>query len=349
MIFSNKKIHYFGLDISDLSFKLAGVINKNNNFELINYNKLNVPPGYFENGKLIKITESAEIIRELINSSYGPKIKTKFTHVCLPEKHTFIKLINLPPMSDVEIPSAIEWAAEHHLPFSLDEIYFDYHILNKKNENREISVIIGAAPKKIVDDYTQMIKLSGLVPLSFEVEALAIARAIYPKEKLLAKTTQAIIDLGANRSSLIICNQDTVMFSISLSISGNKITETISQTLKISPQQAETAKIICGLDPKKCQGGIKLILDKELNDLTLQIKQGLSYYQNNFNNPLPIDKIILVGGVANMIQLENVLAEKINLPIEVADFSTNFKIDHKLNLNNNDLLSLATALGLAIK
>ena len=348
MAFSNKKISYFGLDISDLSFKLAGIINKKNNLELINYNKANVPPGYFENGKVIKIQESAHLIKELINSAYGPKIKTKFTHVCLPEKHTFIKIIHLPPMSEAEIPSAIDWAAEHHLPFSLDEIYFDYQLLENKKGNHEIPIIIGAAPKDIVDDYTKMIKLAGLNPLSLEIEALAIARVIMLPEKNV-KQAQAIVDLGANRSSLIICDQNAVLFSLSLPISGNKITQVISQTLKISPRQAETAKIICGLDEKKCKGGIKIILEKELDNLAKEIISGLNYYRENVTQSTTIEKLILTGGGANMIQLNKILTEKVGLPTEVASLATNIKINHKLNLAPNELLSFATAIGLVLK
>lgn len=348
MIFSNKKISYFGLDISDLSFKLAGVINKKNSFELVNYNKANVPPGYFENGKIIKLQESSNLIKELVNSAYGPKIKTKFVHVCLPEKQTFIKIIYLPNVSGTEIPSAIDWAAEHHLPFSLDEIYFDYHILENKKNDKEIPVVIGAAPKEIVNDYTKMIKLAGFVPLSLEIEAIAIARAIYPKEKMLEQA-QAIVDLGANRSSLIICAQDAVQFSLSLPISGNKITQVISQTLKISPRQAEAAKIICGLDEKKCKGGIKIILEKELDNLANEINTGLKYYQENIAKSTTIEKLLLTGGGANMIQLNKILSEKVGLPTEVADISTNIKISKNLNLPTEQLLSLTTAIGLAIK
>jgi type IV pilus assembly protein PilM len=348
MILNNKKISYFGLDISDLSFKLAGVYKKKNNFELVNYNKANIPSGYFDDGKIIKIQECANLIKELVNSSQGPKIKTKFTHVCLPEKHTFIKIINLPPMSEAEIPSAIEWAAEHHLPFSLDEIYFDYHLIDNKSENHEIAVVIGAAPKEIVDDYTKMIKLAGLNPLSLEIEALAIARSIFPEEKNMDKA-QAIVDLGANRSSLIICAQNAVQFSISLSISGNKITQIISQSLKITPQQAETAKIVCGFDPKKCKGGIKIILEKELDNLANLIISGLNYYQENITKSIPVEKIILTGGGANMLQLNSIFTEKVKLPSEIAPIVNNIKISNKLNITDNNLLSLATAIGLAIK
>ncbi len=348
MILTSKKISYFGLDISDFSFKLAGVISSKNTFELINYNTANIPPGYFDNGKIIKHQECANLIRELIGSAQGPKIKTKFAHVCLPEKHTFIKILHLPPMSEAEIPSAIDWAAEHHLPFSLDEIYFDYHVFKVKNPDHSIPVIIGAAPKEIVDDYTKMIKLADLAPLSLEIEALAIARSIYPWENSMDKT-EVIIDLGASRSSLIICANNAVEFSLSLPISGNKITEIISQTLQLSPKQAETAKIICGFDPHKCQGGIKLIMDQELDKLAKEIKDGLKYYQTNITKSNNIEKIILVGGGANMIELSSVLTEKVGIPTAVADLSEHIKINHHLNIKNQTLLSLATAIGLAIK
>ncbi len=348
MIFHNKKITYFGLDLSDLSFKLAGLQKRKNKFELTNLNRATVPPGYFDNGKIVKMQDSALLIRELINSAQGPKIKTKFAHVCLPEKHTFIKLIKLPIMSEQEIPTAVEWAAEHHLPFTLNEIYFDYQIIPTQNSQDEISIIIGAAPKEIVDDYTKLVKLANLIPLSFKIEAIAIARAIFP-EKNNSATTTAIVDLGASRSSLIIANSHAVLFSLSLPESGNQITQIISQTLKISPTQAEKAKVVCGLDPEKCAGGIKIILEKELNLLADKIVNGIKYYQNNFTDTQPIDKIYLCGGGGNLKRLNDVLTEKTGLKSETAPLEKHITLGPKIKLPNTDWLSFTTAIGLTMK
>jgi type IV pilus assembly protein PilM len=348
MLFRNNKIPYFGLDISDLSLKLVGIKKRKSTNELINFNQATVPPGYFSNGKIIKHQEIAQLIIELINSTQGPKIKTKFVHTCLPEKQTFIKLITIPNMSDAEIPSAVEWAVEHHLPFELDEIYLDWQKIGNHPNGKDLHIVIGAAPKEIVDDYTKLIKLAKLSPLSLEIEAVSIARTIINEQQELTKAI-GIIDLGATRSSLIIYAHNSVQFSMTLPISGEKITETISTTLALSPQQAENAKIICGLDAKKCKGGIKTILENELNNLTAHIQSGLLYYQDNFTDNLPVTSLILCGGGANMSQLNEQLANKIGIPVQISNILKNLEISSKIKLSPANYLSAVTAIGLALK
>lgn len=348
MLFRNNKIPYFGLDISDLSLKLVGIKKRKNTNELINFNQATVPPGYFDNGKILKHQEIAQLITELIHGTQGPKIKTKFVHACLPEKHAFVKLITIPNMSEAEIPSAVEWAVEHHLPFALDEIYLDWQKIGTHQNGKDLHVVIGAAPKEIVDDYTKLLKLAKLTPLSLEIEAVSIARAVINQQEVL-KEAIGIIDLGATRSSLIIYAHNSVQFSMTLPISGEKITESISTTLALTPQQAENAKIVCGLDPKKCKGGIKTILEKELNDLAIRIQTGLLYYKENFDDNLPVTLLILCGGGANMSQLNELLTDKIGIPVEVSNILKNFKVSHKIKLPTDTFLSAITAIGLALK
>jgi type IV pilus assembly protein PilM len=349
MLFSNNKIPYFGLDISDLSLKLVGIKKRKNSNEIINYNQAVVPPGYFADGKIIKYQEIAQLIIELIHGAQGPKIKTKFVHVSLPEKYAFVKLISLPNMTAAEVPTAVEWAVEHHLPFALDEIYLDWQIIDNYPDNKSLHVVIGAAPKDIVNDYTKLLKLAKLNTLSLEIEAVSIARAVINNKQPNPNTAIGIIDLGATRSSLIIYTHNSVQFSMSLPISGEKITQTISQTLNLSPQQAENAKIICGLDPKKCKGGIKTILENELDNLADKIKSGLLYYKQNFADSLPITTLILCGGGAHMSQLNEQLGLKTNLTVQTANVLDNIKIGHKLKLPTDSLLSATTAIGLALK
>jgi len=348
MLFRNNKIPYFGLDISDLSLKLVGIKKRKNTNELINFNQAIVPPGYFDNGKIIKHQEIAQLIIELIHGAQGPKIKTKFVHACLPEKHAFVKLITIPNMSEAEIPSAVEWAVEHHLPFALDEIYLDWQKIGTHPNGKDLHIMIGAAQKEIVDDYTKLLKLAKLTPLSLEVEAVSIARALINEQKVLTEAV-GIIDLGATRSSLIIYSHNSVQFSMTLPISGEKITETISTTLALSPQQAENAKIICGLDQKKCKGGIKIILEKELNNLVDCIQSGLLYYKNNFDDNLPVTSLILCGGGAHMSQLNELLTDKTGIPVQVNNILKNIKVPHKIKLPTDTFLSTITAIGLALK
>ncbi len=347
---NKRKVSIWGLDLSDKSLKLIGLNKKGNNYSLVNLNSMHLPSNYFDNGKIVNEKEIIKIIKELINLAKGPKLKSKFIHACLPEKHTFIKLISIPPTPDNEIHTAVEWAAEHHLPFALDELYFDWQKIGTDKNNNEINILIGAAPKNIVDSYTSLLKKADLIPLSLEIEALSIIRAMLNNNS--EKNNQnavGIIDIGATRSSFIIYANNTVQSIFSLPLAGDKITEIISQKLSLDPKQAEEAKIVCGLDENKCKDGIHAILNNELNELANKIKSAIDYYNNNFANSLKLTKILLCGGGAEIKKLESFLSK--TLGIETVKGNPFAKITNlnKITIPENEKLSYTTAIGLALK
>jgi cell division ATPase FtsA len=100
---------------------------------------------------------------------------------------------------------------------------------------------------------------AGLFPAALVIEAVAIARSLLPLEEAQTTSATIIIDIGAARTGLIVFDQGTIQFTVSLPISGHKITATIATSLKLDEAEAEQAKILCGLDPKKCHGSMATI------------------------------------------------------------------------------------------
>lgn len=349
MILTNNQAPFWALDISDLSLKLVALAKKRNTYQITNYGQAKVPTGCFDKGKIIDEDQISNIIKEFILTAKGGKIKSKFVKACLPERHTFIKLISIPKMTEAEIPSAVEWAAEHHLPFSLEEIYFDWQILDQQLSEKNLHILIGAAPRDIVDSYTNLIKKANLVPLTLEIEAVAIARAlINPATRPTHEQAIGIIDLGASRSSFIIYAHNTIQFSFSLPLSGEKITQSIVEKLNLSQKQAEEAKIICGVDSKKCKGGIQKILQQELETFTTKIQSTINYYEKNFENVLPIKEILLCGGGANMKQFSEYLSANLNIKTAPGSPATFLSDKQTLELPKDKILSFTTAIGLAL-
>lgn len=348
-MFSKNAPIYFGLDIGDATLKLAAALNHRGMYELTNYGKIDLPPGCFEKGKIIKIEEAANKMADLINKTKGIKMKTRFVHACLPDNQTFIKLITIPMMPEDEIPQAVEWAAEHNLPFTLDEIYIDWQVIRKTPENK-LLILLGAAPRETVDSYTQLIQDGGLIPLTMEAEALAIVRSlIRQKNNEPDDQGTAIIDLGATRSSLIIYGNGAVHSIFSLPISGNEITKSISQKLSITHEQAENAKIICGLDQTKCQGGLRLVLEDVVKQLIDKIKTSISFYQENEENSLPINHLLLSGGGAKLLGMDKLLEQTLKIPTTIGNPAQFLTAKNDIKIPEESLLGYTTAIGLAIK
>jgi len=353
--FLNSRENAFGLDISELSLKLIKLKKKGPQIFLESYNEIDVPPGLIINGEIKKPEKLIFLINKLIKTCKGKKISHKEVISVLPEPKTFIKLIRLPFTEGENLPEIIQREIEHHIPLPLGEMYLDWQVIKNPfytEEPDKIYVLAGASPKNITDQYTNLLEKAGLIPLALEIEAVSILRSLI-KENLtpgMDDFAQIIIDFGATRTGLLIYDHGIIQFSLSLPISGTEITENIAQSLDLSFEQAEKIKIVCGLDKKKCRGSLRKILHSRIDQLVLNIKNAINFYKNHFPRTNKIKKVILCGGGANFINIDQILSQKLNLEVEIGNPWVNItKKNKEFPIPKNKSLSFVTAIGLALR
>lgn len=369
--FKNSK-SAIGLDISDLSLKLVQLTRARGSVKIQALNRVGLEKGIIDNGEIKNEKELANGINKLIsNPKYG-SISAKDVVACLPETKTFVKLITVEKtVNDLSI--TIESEIEKYVPFSKDEIYYDWQMIEQDSEN--YTVLIGAAQKSVVDQFLNLINLTKLNLVALEIEPVAICRCLLNEESSGYKgpynNNYGIIDIGAKRSSMLIYSKNTIVTSASIPISSEAVTEKISEVLKIKRDQAEKAKIICGLDENKAQGIIKDILTEMISKLNNKIKDVIEFYYANYPERGQINKLILCGGGSNINNLADIISQtfsietvggdsfaNINESASNKNFTETHKLDFKISkektskpliAKQNTSLSYTTAIGLALR
>lgn len=342
----------FGLDISDRALRLVQLKRSGKKIVLTSFGEITLDAGLFNAGTIVDEAGIVAAIKKLTKSVTGGRIKALNVISVLPEAKTFIKEITVTAGSigdvknkDNGLGQIIEREIVNHVPMAIEEIYLDWQLLHRDGDKAH--VLIGAAPKIVVDSYVSLIEKAGLTSYALEIEAQAMVRALFP---LNGTTTGAsiVIDFGAVRTGLALYDNASVQFTVSLPISGNNVTDTISKTLKLEPDKAEEAKIVCGLDPEKCEGALLKILTTSITDLSEHIKRSIAFYRDNFPEGQPVSQIILCGGGANFLQIDTVLSSILGIPVVKGNPLTNIS-PSKLNIESAKLLSYTTAIGLALR
>ena len=354
MAFFRTQFSSFGLDISDGALKLASV---NKNFRGVAINGWGIkklPSGLIHKGEIQNTDKVATEIKNLINEVRG-KIKTHYVVSVLPESKTFIKLLHIPKpqdkLNESIIKKSINQELPKHIPVELKNLEYDFQIIRKGSESLEI--LVGAVPKNIVEQYIETLTKANLKIMALEIEAQAIARAIFPNnyiKKILPNQEKLtiIIDLGASRSSLIFWHKGIIQFTSTLEISGNQITETIAKKLNMSFEKADKAKIVCGLDNKKGKGEVFDIISKSFEDLIDEIIKNLKYYSRNNNLSLKDAKILISGGGSCMLGLENFIKKHTQSEVDIADPQINLSRGQDA-IPKKNIAGFASAIGLALR
>ncbi|MDD2696561.1 MAG: type IV pilus assembly protein PilM [Candidatus Pacebacteria bacterium] len=360
--FLNLKPESFGLDISDISLKIVKLKKEGQFFDLASYIEVPLKPGIVKKGEIRKIDELAETIKKSTKEVKGEGLATKNVVVSLPEEKAFLQVIQMPRLPEEDLKSAIIFEAENYIPLGIEEVYLDYQIISPVvNHLDHLDVLIAAFPRKVIEDYVSCLKKAGLKPTVFEIESLAIARALIKNEG----TTRPLllIDFGATRTGFIIFSGHSLRFTFSIPVSSQNFTEIISRTLKISLPEAEKLKIKYGLENKEMKAGKEVFdaLIPSLTDLTEQIKKYLGYYlEHSSHEHLPpdgkgIEKILICGGGAKLKGLTEFLSSQLNLPVEIGNpwiniLPSNVQPEKEILIyEKEESLEYTTVLGLALR
>lgn len=118
-----------------------------------------------------------EVLRQgLIALMSKAQFGLKYAAICIPEKYAFSREHVFHDIELGEISEAIQWQIDKIFPFSAQEIYSDWKLIEK--DEHEIKVLITVIPKKLLESLKNAIQSAKIFPISFEPSATALLRLL---------------------------------------------------------------------------------------------------------------------------------------------------------------------------
>jgi len=362
-----------GIDISDFYIRAVRLEKeRGKNFVFGTCYETTLPEGVIKDGEFLDREALIRLLKETVYKVSGESGMHREVIADLPEPKTFIKMVtfNWPAgesaevttkkrKEDIKAKETILWRVlgeelKEDVPIPLEEANIDYHIikgdLKKVKAGEEMKLIVGIVSKKISEDYTAVLEDAGLIPIALEIEGFAIARALIQhvegKQKLVSPNSiKIILDLGATRTGLIIYHQDLVRYSLSIPVSGRKITQAIADKKKISFEEAEKLKIAAQTASEK-DPEIYALVTSSLEEIINRVKEAIIFCQFKISSA-EMPEIILCGGGTKWPGLPEMLSEKLNVKATIGNPWINFT-EQPTSFQRDKSLSYTTAIGLAL-
>ena len=335
-----------GLDISDRSIKFLKFGLRKGDIFLDKFGEKEIPAGIIEDGK---IKGKKELISVL--SKWRKESSLDRVIVSLPEDQAFVFKMKVPEAASGHIRENIELHLEEYIPLLPTETTFDYEIISTPTQGENNYLInVSAFPRKMVEDYYEVLSSAGFQILAFEIEAQSLTRTF-----VLSNTNEnlMLVDIGGYRTNFALVSGNRVVFTSNISNIGGRIMEnTIAKSLNISIDKARKIKNQKGLIRSEDNMEVFYSIIPFVSSLKDEIRKIADYWgKNNKENGGQVDKVILCGGHANLIGLDEYLSSGLNIPIEVGDpwLNINFSPDNFPNLEIDKALRYGTAIGLALR
>src|SRR5579871_3052058 len=142
-------------------------------YALQNFGMKPLPPEAIVDGALMNSTAIVQAIQELMAEL---KIKQREVAIGVSGHSVIIKKISMPRMTQEELEESIQWEAEQYIPFDVKDVNIDTQILSGDGNDAsgQMDVLLVAAKKDMINDYTTVVSEAGLLPSVVDVDAFAV-------------------------------------------------------------------------------------------------------------------------------------------------------------------------------
>ena len=341
-----------GLDIGSSAVKAVELRPHGKGWKVSAWGVEPIPADSIVDGAIIDGTAVADAIRRLFDNTRGGSPRGKQVAASLSGNAVIVKKITVPAMTEAELADSIVWEAEQYIPFDIQDVNLDYQVLTTPEDagpRGTIDVLLVAAKKEKIVDYTGVITQAGRSAVIVDIDAFALQNAYEVNYGFTEGEVVALINAGASATNINIVFGDQSVFTRDVSIGGNAYTEALQKELNLPHEAADALKrgeTVEGVTYEEARPVLRAVSDTVL----LEIQKTFDFYKATATSDR-IDRIVVSGGASVAEGFMELLGERFGAPVEPFDPFRNVRFDAgKFGVDAAAIAPMAAvALGLALR
>jgi type IV pilus assembly protein PilM len=331
----------WSVDLGRSSLKAVKLRRDHQNIEIVAIDKIDYPLS--KNG-VDAVTHAKEALG-IFRARNDVREPVAVTH---PGQGTFSRFIKVPAFDDKKVKDMVGYEASQQIPFPLDEVIWDYHLLERDylpGEEREVALfaVRREAIEDFLLDFTQESMVVDVVSIGYLGLLNFVIHDIAPEEPSI------ILDIGAAHTDLVLV--DGRKFWIRpLPHSGNDITKAIMDRFKLSFNKAESLKIESTKVPQQAVKIFQAVIQPKLKELVSELHRSIGFYRSQAGE-VKFTKLYLLGNGSKIIGIKKFLEEQLGVEVVRVQTIRHFRVNREVNLKllQNDLPSFAATLGCGLQ
>jgi type IV pilus assembly protein PilM len=338
-----------GLDIGSSAVKAIELRSAGKGMKVTAVGVEPIPPDSIVDGAIIDSAAVADAIRRLFDAK---GFKSKEVAAALSGSSVIVKKISLPAMSEQELSDSIYWEAEQYIPFDIQDVNLDYQILDNgtgPTSEGTMDVLLVAAKKDKIADYTSVITQAGRNPAIVDVDAFALQNAYEANYGLDTGSVVVLLNAGASAINVNILAGGQSVFTRDVSLGGNAFTEAVQKELNLPYDAAEELKKGKSVDHASYEDA-KPVLRAVTDNVLLEVEKTFDFFKATAANET-INRIVLSGGASRVDGFTDALRDRFETEVEHFDPFRQVAFDgSRLGVSSEEMAPVAAvALGLALR
>ncbi|MFI4860627.1 MAG: type IV pilus assembly protein PilM [Phycisphaerales bacterium JB064] len=266
--------------------------------------------------------------------------------VSVPGHAAFARFAKLPPVEPKQIPKIVRFEAEQQIPFSLDEVEWDFQTF-RSPDSPDVEVGIFAATKERIRQQLQLYDDFGIVPDIVTLSPIAVYNAMAYDLVFDERTPgTVIVDVGTTSTDLIIAEAGRVWVR-TFPFGGHNFTQEIVEKFSVSYAKAE--KIKREVQQSKAARHVLQAMRPVFSDLGQEIQRSIGYYQS-LHSDSDLQRVIGVGSTFELQGIRKALQQQVQLTVyTVEEFKRAVTDGPEVATLSQNAGQLMTAYGLALQ
>ncbi|MCX7886405.1 MAG: type IV pilus assembly protein PilM [Verrucomicrobiae bacterium] len=281
--------------------------------------------------------EREEHRRELISGTIRHMLREKGIRAgrvifSVPGQSVFTRFVRLPPVDESKVVQMIHYEAQQNVPFPMEEVVWDYQVLGL-SESGGLEVVLLAIKSDLIEELNGAIEDAGLETDMVDVTPVALYNA-YCYNQVPQEGCTMLVDIGARTTTVLFIENGRV-FTRSIPVAGNAITQSIAAELGKSFQEAEVLKRQKGFvglggayeeppDPEQAQ--VSKIIRNVMTRLHAELARSINFYRTQQGGSSPA-RALLSGGSSVLPYCDRFFREKLQIPVEYFNPFRNVALD----------------------
>jgi type IV pilus assembly protein PilM len=345
-VFGKRKKQVVGCDVGSSSIKIVELKPlKNGEYQLLHAAIANLSPEAIVDGAIMDSSLVVEALSRLIADN---NIRNQNFGGSLSGHSVIIKKIQLPAMTEAELAESIQWEAEQYIPFDINDVNLDYVVLEAPSADT-MDILLVAVKKDRIADYTSVVVQAGKEPVLVDVDVFSLQNA-FEANYSVGDEAVALVNIGASVMNINVLNEGASIFWRDVAFGGNQYTEAIQRELNLPREDAERLKLGESVGEHSLQQ-VMGVLNSVSEDLAAELQKTFDFFVAT-SSVDRLDRVVLGGGSALVLNLDQILKERFQVNVEVLNPFRNIRYsesDFDPDWINRHAPAMSVAVGLAVR
>ncbi|MCH7585613.1 MAG: type IV pilus assembly protein PilM [Acidobacteria bacterium] len=346
-----------GLDIGSEAVRAAVVESGKSTPVLRRFVEIPLPPGVVTAGDVTDTGAVSEAVAALWKRHRLPR---KNVIIGIANQRVIVRQVDVVHLEESELVEALPYQVQDAIPIPIEDAVLDYVPLEEfttPEGDLMLSILVIAAQREMVDGLVEIAAGAGLEIAAIDLQAFGLVRAAFGTDLLLGGSgPQALLDIGASMSQIVVVREGITRFVRILPLGGDQFTEALSSGLAMSREDAEEFKRRVGVAPEGFPEGDdeestgRRILTRSADSLIDEIRGSVNYYLTQAGESA-LERLVVAGNGARLPHLANRVGQALNAKVEPVRVLDHVSVG-RIQMTESQLLDfqpvLPAAVGLAL-